>query len=56
VVGMLAGLGAAVVLALAFFDPFRSPLWVALAVAVDLVVVVLAWRSASGSPRAAQRA
>lgn len=56
VVGILAGLGAAVVLALAYFDPFRSPLWVALALAVDLVVVVLVWRSTSTSPRIAQSA
>jgi len=56
VVGILAGLGAAVVLGLAFFDPFRGPLWVALALAVDLVVVVLVWRSTSASPPAAQRA
>jgi len=53
VVGILVGLGAAVVLALAFFDPFRSPLWVAVALVVDLVVVVLVWRGTRGSPRAA---
>ena len=56
VVGIVVGLAAAVVLALAFFDPLRSPLWVALAVAVDLVVVVLVWRGSRGSPRAAQSA
>jgi len=54
VVGILAGLGAAVVLALAFFESFRSPLWVALAVAVDLIVVVLVWRGSKSSPRTAQ--
>jgi tetratricopeptide (TPR) repeat protein len=55
VTGILAGLGAAVVLALAFFDPFRSPLWAGLALALDLVVVVLVWRSTSASPTFAPR-
>lgn len=56
VAGVLAGLGAAVVLVLAFFDPFRGPLWVAVALAVDLVVVLLVWRTTSDPSRAAQSA
>ena len=44
------------VLVLAFFDPFRGPLWVAVALAVDLVVVLLVWRTTSDPSRAAQSA
>jgi tetratricopeptide (TPR) repeat protein len=54
VAGLVAGLGAIIVLVLAFFDPFRSPLWVAVALAVDLVVVLLVWRTKGGASRAVQ--
>ena len=54
--GTVAGLAAAAILALAFFDPFRSVLWVALALVVDLVIVLLVWRGTSGSPTVGQSA
>ena len=44
VVGVLAGLAAAVVLLFAFHDPFRSLLWVAVAAGVDVVAILWMWR------------
>lgn len=55
VLGIVVGIGAGVILALAFFDPFRSPLWVLPVAAVDAVVVVLMWLGATASSRAGRR-
>ena len=52
VLGIVAGIAAAAVFAWAFLYPPSTPLWVLVALAVDLVVVVLAW----WTPSAAQRA
>jgi tetratricopeptide (TPR) repeat protein len=41
--GIVAGLATAAVFAWAFFDPPDTPLWVLVALGVDLVVVALAW-------------
>jgi tetratricopeptide (TPR) repeat protein len=49
--GIVAGLATAAVFAWAFFDPPDTPLWVLAALAIDLVVVVLAW----WTPPAARR-
>ncbi|HET6475189.1 MAG TPA: hypothetical protein VFH93_03820, partial [Thermoleophilia bacterium] len=54
--GTVAGLAAAVILALAFFDPYRSVVWVALALVVDLVIVLLVRRGTSGSSTVGQSA
>lgn len=56
VLGILVGLATAVVLVLAFIDPFRGPLWVAVALAIDLVVVALVGRATSGAAHGAQSA
>jgi tetratricopeptide (TPR) repeat protein len=53
--GIVAGLATAVVFAWAFFSPPDTPLWVLVALGVDLVVVALAWwtPAARRLPRAA---
>jgi tetratricopeptide (TPR) repeat protein len=56
VLGILVGLAAAVVLVLAFLDPFRGPLWVAVALVIDLLVVAFVWRATSGVSGTAQSA
>ena len=50
VIGMAVGLAAAGALVYAFADPFRSPLWVGVVLAIDLVVVVGLWSTTRSSP------
>ena len=55
VLGSVVGIGVGVGLALAYFDPFRNPLWVLPLAAIDAVVVVLMWFGATASSQAGQR-
>jgi len=49
--GIVGGLATAVVFAWAFFYPPDTPLWVLVALGVDLVVVALAWWTPTAAPR-----
>lgn len=56
VLGIVAGLATAAVFAWAFFYPPDTPLWVLVALGVDLAVVVLAWWTPPAARRLARSA